>query len=666
MFRHATRMSSSSKKVSLRRRATMMRPSEGKFFKYPKIFIIAIIISSSKVNSNIGDNMRSDESSTSFFQSVDKDGDGILRAAEVANFLEHEIGDTSSFVTSHEISSEANRVIRALDQNHDEEVNQIDILEYWDHMDNLLTAEEVEEWIVHAVQLPEEIGRIFKQNAVTGYDFAELVENNGEILTTELGVTKPSFIKKLVNLMYARMLGIGSVPQPPTDIHLKVENCNSVILTWEKSSAAGFPIHSYRVQRRAVEMFSKTSQDQQNDQSKSNINTSNSNDNNSCPVGKFMIPFRYFDDSCSEVSTQGKVQHQSHLDWVTVYDGADTEFFDSLEPGYSYKYRIQAWNSVGRSTWITADLYDQLKKLKCLQSSSTIKAYVKKLLNLPDVDNSFKRFFFVSEIFMTIVRGIVTSTAVFVAIMKWKRASTDSTMSSSAIKAPFPKLLNNINTMCKNLLGINILPSFMIGIDDDVVPHDVYIKAVGLNGFKKDGLTLVESDTPFDRRVKFSRSESQRNNSCRSLLSSDDSYSLPGIAGLSDSSLTDIKLSEKVKRIESTDRMKPQCGACTDTKLRKENYCQQISSSRFSSRNYNNNDELDDHTICNTCRKKYKVGKRWKHHCARCLSTFCHKHGRTTHSNLTSCKIPGSCVCNKCLEMDKQREILLSPIQTVD
>jgi hypothetical protein len=47
--------------------------------------------------------------------------------------------------------------------------------------------------------------------------------------------------------------------------------------------------------------------------------------------------------------------------------------------------------------------------------------------------------------------------------------------------------------------------------------------------------------------------------------------------------------------------------------------------------------------------KKFKIGKRYKHHCARCMATFCHKHGRTTHSNFTSCKIPGDCICNSCL-----------------
>jgi len=593
--------------------------------------------------------MRSDESSTSFFQSVDKDGDGKLGAAEVVNFLEHEIGDTSSFVTTYEISSEANRVIRALDQNKDSAVEQHDVMEYWDHMENLLTAEQVEEWTVHAVQLPEYVGRIFKENVVTGYDFQELVENNGEMLTTELGITKPSFVKKIVYLMHARMLGIGSVPEPPTDIKFKVENCNSVTFTWAKSFAAGFPVHSYRIQRRAVKMFSNSSQQQQQQQ-QSTINTSkssldnNNNNNNICPHPdeNFMTPLNYNENPCNKPSQQEKFQLQSHLNWVTAFVGADTEFFDhSLEPGYSFKYRIQAWNSVGRSTWVTVDISDQLKKLKCLKASTTRM----RLLSIPNMDDSFpshsfRRFYFVSGVFMNIARGIVAVTAFFAALMKWKRASTGSTVAVAAMKAPFPSLMQNINTMSKKILGMDIIPSFVLGKDNEVVCHDV---------------TFVESDTPFDRRVKFSKSESNRNNSCRSLMSTDDSHSLTCCVDsniISDSSAMEMKTKEKCKLKEAFERKKSQCGLRTDTTGISQIDVQQNSSRSCSSKTYNTNDEPDDYTLCNTCRKKYKIGKRWRHHCARCLSTFCHKHGRTTHSNLTSCKIPGSCVCNKCLEMD--------------
>jgi len=654
----------------------------------PIITFLLLLSTTPMVHSNIGDNIRSNESSISFFQSVDKDGDGILRAAEVANFLEHEIGDTSSFVTSYEISSEANRVIRALDQNEDETVEQRDIMEYWDHMDNLLTAEEVEEWVVNAVQLPEYVGRIFKENAVTGYDFAELVENNGEILKTELGITKLSFVKKIVNLMHARMLGIGNVPEAPKNFKYKVEeNCHSVTFNWDKSYAAGFPVHSYSVQKRAISM---TTSIPSSSQQQSNINTSKSYLDNICnkyPDGKFVTPLKYYDDDiCREEASFNHKQQSHYLNWVTIYQGADTEFFDhSLEPGYSFKYRIQAWNSVGRSLWETADISDQLKKLKCLKtpSNSAVARITRSLILSNNFDDSFsssqsfKKLYFFSGLLITIARGVVAVAAFIAALMKWKRASCDSTMLVATMFTPFLKLFQYINTMSKNMIGIEIIPSYILGAsdDNDVVAHDVYVNAVGLNGFKKGGVTFTENETPFDRRWKLSRSESQRNNSCRSLLSSSDDSHSPilsvGINEASDSNnnnnIREIKLKEKssskFNNIKLIDRKKSQCGGCDPSSpiiAKIDDHPQNSNRSCITTSRTNCSsivEEYDDYTICNTCRKKYKLGRRYRHHCARCLSTFCHKHGRTTHSNFTSCKIPGSCVCNKCLEIDKNNII---------
>merc|ERR1719343_179753 len=243
--------------------------------------------------------------------------------------------------------------------------------------------------------------------------------------------------------------------------------------------------------------------------------------------------------------------------------------------------------------------------------------------------------------------------------MKWKRASSDSTMLVATMKAPFPRLLKWINKVSKNLIGIEIVPSYVIGNEEVVVPtHDVYVKAVGLNGFKKDGVTFAENNTPFDRRLILSRSESQRNNSCRSLISHDDSHSVQLCVETADGN-KDMKSRDKSSKLNlELFEKKSQCGVCPSSPPTPitRNYAQHTNRSLITSRTSSSNDEdlLDDYTICNTCRKKYKLGKRYRHHCARCLSTFCHKHGRTTHSNFTSCKIPGSCVCNKCLEMDME------------
>jgi len=56
----------------------------------------------------------------------------------------------------------------------------------------------------------------------------------------------------------------------------------------------------------------------------------------------------------------------SRSDWKTVYVGGDNEFADSgLELGHNYMYRIQAWNSVGRSSWEMMDISYDLKRQRC-------------------------------------------------------------------------------------------------------------------------------------------------------------------------------------------------------------------------------------------------------------------------------------------------------------
>lgn len=67
---------------------------------------------------------------------------------------------------------------------------------------------------------------------------------------------------------------------------------------------------------------------------------------------------------------------------------------------------------------------------------------------------------------------------------------------------------------------------------------------------------------------------------------------------------------------------------------------------------------IDYGNSCSECGKKFRIGKRYKHHCSRCMATFCHKHGRTTHNNFTSCKVPGDCICNSCLKIVASRSSL--------
>lgn len=51
-----------------------------------------------------------------------------------------------------------------------------------------MSVDEVADWITHAVQLPQ-YRDAFVANSITGYDFPALLENTGESLRLDLGVT---------------------------------------------------------------------------------------------------------------------------------------------------------------------------------------------------------------------------------------------------------------------------------------------------------------------------------------------------------------------------------------------------------------------------------------------------------------------------------------------
>jgi len=617
--------------------------------------------------------VRSSSSSSSFFKSVDRDGDGVLRAAEVGEFLKNEIGGTA-FDTSSEIESEVESVMLSLDRNQDEGLDASDVFAYWNHLESLLTAEEVAEWVVHAVQLPEYVGRIFKQHGVTGYDFPELVDNNGEPLTTDLGIQKVSHRKKIMRHIHARMLGIGTVPDAPANLKYKVESCSTLSFFWDKSEARGFPVHSYRVQRRAVKLHNDFPAPE------NELNGKNSEDSNSnyCidQPSDVLVPY----GSCQEQTSQPKQASTSASKWYTVYTGGDTDFHDSsLEPGYTYVYRIQAWNSVGRSGWVTLDTTAQLKRNKCLQpptrkrshtgASSSLFDQTSYSINTDKFWNNKVGFYVLSALVSNFIRGILSFIAFVVAMLKWRRAAARSTATSFTL--PFPKVWHRINFFSQKLIGTIIIPDDMLGGSTDQLEYDIAVNATKLDGYNRD-ITFNEGDKPCHRRMKL-----EKKNNLPNVIVIDDSKRSIDSEGSFPSNDTCLPLEPKV---ESKLRPIPKFNRCftgdssthsvpiTRSEMKRTNNESEMKSrhsydsvspcgslDEASCDGNESENEVDNHKVCNTCRKKYKIGKRWKHHCARCLSTFCHKHGRTTHNNWTSCKVPGSCVCNKCLRSDSRR-----------
>ena len=416
-----------------------------------------------------------------------------------------------------------------------------------------------------------------------------------------MGIHKPAFRKKILRHINARLLGVGTVPDSlkPSEVNYSLESCSTVSFSWIKPDARGFPVHSYKVQRRDIDLYSSSD-------THSNYN-SNNNDLNIFPELK--------------------------SPWVNIYCGGEPQFHDNtLKLGNSFIYRIQAWNSVGRSEWVDIDITPSLKKKKC--TDPPIKRRIKNSrsrgmygMQHDSISGSF-----------AFAESVITFIAIIATLMKISRAYAPSSMNPS-------------RTWLIKILGIPISKES---------EHDNYVKAVGLNGYKASLSNEIfsELDTPSKRRKKLKKAVSDMSLSNQSmdestqqtrgvLENTPSEKTLPCNPNIENTGDICVEIPEKKairKRLNFKQlllRFDQNNDGVADHN-RKEQKNSNMSTSLLS-------EAFDDYTKCNTCHKKYKVGKRWRHHCARCLATFCHKHGKITHSNFTSCKVPGTCICDVCL-----------------
>jgi hypothetical protein len=164
----------------------------------------------------------------------------------------------------------------------------------------MLSVEDVAEWTRHSLHMPEEVAELFRKNAVSGFDFPDLVDNGGELMETELGITKLLWKAKLYKGIIRRLMGMGKVPDPPSDISAVLETCADIRVRWSRSPSKGdgFPTHRYVVQRKGT-------------------------------LGP-------------EVPTASSANT-----WITIFADNAVEHLDgNLQPSSTYYYRISAWNAV--------------------------------------------------------------------------------------------------------------------------------------------------------------------------------------------------------------------------------------------------------------------------------------------------------------------------------
>jgi len=559
----------------------------------------------------IGDEHRSEISSASFFSSIDRDGDGTLRRPELSTFIRDKIGG-EPFDTHEEREREIESVLTRLDLNADNGLDEIDVMSYWKkNLDGLLGVEDVAEWLVHAVQLPlVDVESKFCHNHVTGYDFPELVENNGNRLRTELGVTNSRHVKKIMSLVNARMVGIES-NLAKVQLDAPEVLCNRVKLTWGKvESNSGFPVHKYRLQRLAVPMERGLALDPS-----SSVEVEGSR--GAAVRGR---PCR---DSTKPVDP-----------WETVYDGMEGEYVDfNMKDGFEYTYRIEAWNALGRSPWVRV----RPEKSWWIRSKCLRKDLNETAVPPNPADDSWS-FHFILQL----ICGMKHLSCFFMMLvgymMKLQRDNGD-----LARHPYFTSARNTLNSVGQFFLGRDIIPGkidkkkmAIAGGIDGIAGCEQIIETQASSATSISSQS--ESVSPVDETVS-------NTSATKKLLSMIKRKKKKSFTPKSERTISAFILPDT--EVDTTQEFCNEERRISDLTDSGKHACVIVTTSDPSDpsdRNVN-----DDPKKCAICNKKFNWRRRC-HHCSKCFKSFCGKHGKCKHPAGTPCPVRGSCVCNICLK----------------
>eukprot|EP00946_MAST-07B_sp_MAST-7B-sp1_P002146 g2146.t1 len=187
-----------------------------------------------------------------------------------------------------------------------------ELRQYWASLKTLSTPEEVAEWVVHSVRLPQ-YAETFLRNAVTGFDLPLLLQDQGKILI-ELGVDTSLHRRVFERAINMRLFGIAKEPNavPLLEAYI-LQECLGVELVWKPAASGGIKVHRYQIERSSI-------MDPEDMKSLSN---------------------RAPDSAVSMTYEERR-----------VYSGESrSAVFAGLSPEQSYIFRIRAFNALGMGAW---------------------------------------------------------------------------------------------------------------------------------------------------------------------------------------------------------------------------------------------------------------------------------------------------------------------------
>lgn len=187
----------------------------------------------------------------SFFREMDADDDGQIETHELSVYLGQSVGG-QDLDTEHEIRDAVADVTQAMDS-HDvgSSISEEELISHLTkHTNQLLTTHRVERWVRYGLGYPQYAER-FATNAITALDFPALIADDGQALREDLGITSSLHQGKLTRALKRQILGLGSLPTEPTEVHAGAINATAIAVQWSPPDDVGAPpVHAYVVQVR--------------------------------------------------------------------------------------------------------------------------------------------------------------------------------------------------------------------------------------------------------------------------------------------------------------------------------------------------------------------------------------------------------------------------------
>lgn len=230
--------------------------------------------------------------------------------------------------------------------------------------------------MAHAQQMPPDVVQSFLDNGITGYDFPELLQNNGALLEQELGITRLSLRRRLLRGMRMKLLGMGNHPAAPELLTLASLP--------PASAAAASGLHSQSLndeggKRQSCELPTVLIQWGSGDMHLPDFLANNEMD---FPVHKYQLYRERSGGSSDPLIQQRTLMGKDEL----IYEGMEMFYKDHLPVVLSshsdvvtYSYRLVAWNVIGRSEYTIFEHTVPQLSSECLLKLSVAHPFAVKL-----------------------------------------------------------------------------------------------------------------------------------------------------------------------------------------------------------------------------------------------------------------------------------------------